>query len=76
MKRRVLRFTYIPSSTMNDHFTIFNKLTTNLQNMDVIFTDGDMTLMFLSSLPDEFEHLEITLLHGNDEVSFKQVCSA
>ena len=44
--------------------------------MDVTFTDGDMTLMLLSSLLDEFEHLETTLLHGNDEVSLKEVCSA
>ena len=44
--------------------------------MDVTFTDGDMALMLLSSLPDEFEHLETTLLHGNDEVSLKEVCSA
>ena len=44
--------------------------------MNVTFTDGDMALMLLSSLPDEFEHLETTLLHGNDEVSLKEVCSA
>ena len=44
--------------------------------MDVTFTDGDMALMLLSSLPDEFEHLEMTLLHGNGEVSLKEVCSA
>ena len=47
-----------------------------MQNIDVNFTDGDMTLMLLSSLSDEFEHLEMTLLHGNDEVSLKEVCSA
>uniref|UniRef100_A0A3Q7H8M3 CCHC-type domain-containing protein n=1 Tax=Solanum lycopersicum TaxID=4081 RepID=A0A3Q7H8M3_SOLLC len=44
--------------------------------MDVTFTDGDMALMLLSSLPDEFDHLETTLLHGNDEVSLEEVCSA
>ena len=71
MKRRLLRFTYIPGSTMNDHITIFNKLATDLRNMDVIFTDGDMSLMLLSSLSNEFEHLETTLLHGNDEVYLK-----
>ena len=35
-----------------------------------------MALMLLISLPDEFEHLETTLLHGNDEVSLKEFCSA
>uniref|UniRef100_A0A3Q7GJ81 Reverse transcriptase Ty1/copia-type domain-containing protein n=1 Tax=Solanum lycopersicum TaxID=4081 RepID=A0A3Q7GJ81_SOLLC len=76
MKRRLLRFTYVPGSTMNDHITNFNKLAKDLRNMDVTFTDRDMALMLLSSLPDEFEHLETTLLHGNDGVSLKEVCSA
>ena len=76
MKRRLLRFTYVPGSTMNDHITSFNKLATDLRNMDVTFTDGDMALMLLSSLPDEFEHLEMALMHVNDEVSIKEVCSA
>ena len=40
------------------------------------FTDRDMDLMLLSSLPDEFEHLEMTLLHGNDEVYLNEVCCA
>ena len=44
--------------------------------MDVTFTDGDMALMLLSSLPDDFEHLETNLLHGNDEVFIKELCSA
>jgi len=32
--------------------------------------------MLLSSLPDEFEHLETTLLHGKENVSLDAVCSA
>nr|XP_016451214.1 PREDICTED: uncharacterized protein LOC107775923 [Nicotiana tabacum] len=76
MKKRLLRFTYVHGTTMNDHITSFNKLATDLQNMDVTFSDGDMALMLLSSLFDEYEHLETTLLYGNDEVSLKEVCSA
>ena len=75
MKRRLLHFTYIPGRTMNDHITSFNKLATYLWNMDVTFTNGDMALMLLSSLPYEFGHLEMTLVHGNDEESLKEVCS-
>jgi len=33
-------------------------------------------LMLLSSLPDEFEHLETTLLHGKENVSLDVVYSA
>ncbi|XP_015068799.1 uncharacterized protein LOC107013393 [Solanum pennellii] len=59
----------------DDHITSFNKLATDLRNMDMNFTDGDMSLMLLSSLPNEFEHLETTLLHRNDEVNLKEVWS-
>ena len=76
MKKRLFRFTYIPGTTMNEHITSFNKLVTNLQNMDATFDDGDLALMLLGSLSDEYEHLETTLLHGNDEVSLREVCSA
>ena len=32
--------------------------------------------MLLSSLPDKFEHLDTTLLHGKENVSLDVVCSA
>lgn len=76
MKKRLLRFTYVPGTIMNDHITGFNKLANDLHNMDVTFSDEDMALMLLSSLFDEYEHLETALLHGNDEVSLKEVCLA
>ena len=61
---------------MNDHITMFNQLVEDLLNFDVKFEDGDLALMLLSSLLDEFEHLEITLLHGKENVSLDVVCSA
>ena len=45
-------------------------------NLDVKFEDEDLTLMLLSSIPNEFEHLETTLLHGKENVSLDVVCSA
>jgi hypothetical protein len=43
--------------------------------LDVKFEDEDLALMLLSSLPDEFECLETTLLHGKENVSLDVVCS-
>lgn len=76
MKKRLFHFTYVPGTTINEHITSFNKLVTDLQNMDTTYDDGDLALMLLASLHDEYEHLETTLLHGNDEVSLREVCSA
>ncbi|KAH0645930.1 hypothetical protein KY284_033814 [Solanum tuberosum] len=57
-----------PDGVGEEDWKIINRVACDLRNMDVTFTDGDMALMLLSSLPDEFEHLETTLLHGNDEL--------
>ena len=78
MKKRLFRFDYQQGTTMNEHITMFNQLVANLLNLDVTFEDEDLALMLLSSLPDEFEHLEITLLHGEEKVkvSVDAVCSA
>lgn len=69
MKKILFRFDYRPGTSMNDHITAFNQLVANLLNLDETFKDEDLALMLLSSLPDEFEHLETTLLHGKEEVS-------
>jgi len=61
---------------MNAHITMFNQLVADLLNLDVKFEVEDLALMLLSSLPDEFEHLETTLLHGKENVLLDAVCSA
>ena len=76
MKKRLFRFDYQQGTTMNAHITMFNQLVADLLNLDVKFEDEDLALMLLSSLPDEFEHLETTLLHGKENVSLYAVCSA
>lgn len=45
-------------------------------NLDETFKDEDLALMFLASLPDEYDHLITTLLIGKDNVSFDEVCTA
>ena len=60
---------------MNAHITMFNQLVVDLLNLDVKFKDEDLALMLLSFIPDEFEHLETTLLHGKENVSLDAVCS-
>ncbi|KAE8682964.1 Beta-glucosidase 24 [Hibiscus syriacus] len=76
MKMRLFRFNYVPGNTMNDHITSFNQLVTDLMNMDVTFEDEDLALMLMGSLPDEFEYLETTLLHGKVDVSLSEVTAA
>ena len=56
---------------MNEYITMFNQLV----NLDVKFEDEDLTLMLLSSLPNEFERQETTLFHEKENVSLDAVYS-
>ncbi|KAE8727553.1 putative serine/threonine-protein kinase WNK6 [Hibiscus syriacus] len=76
MKKILFRFDYQPDTSMNEHITAFNELVADLLGMDETFKDEDLALMSLSSLPDEFEHLETMLLHGKDNVTLKDVTAA
>lgn len=64
IKKRLFRFESRPGTTMNDHITAFNQLVSDLFNLDKTFKNEDLVVMLLSSLPDEFEYLEPTLLHS------------
>ncbi|KAH9805146.1 hypothetical protein KPL71_002341 [Citrus sinensis] len=76
MKNKLYRFTYTHGMSMNDHVNSFNKILADLLNLDERFEDEDKALLLLNSLPDEYDHLTTTLLHGKDSVTFDAVCSA
>ena len=76
MKKRLFCFNYVLGTTMNDHITSFNQLVTDLMNMDVTFKDEDLALILIGSLPDEFEYLETTILHGKIDMSLSEVTVA
>ena len=61
---------------MNDHVNSFNKILAGLLNLDEKFEDEDKALLLLNSLPDEYDNLTTTLLHGKDNITFDVVCSA
>ncbi|KAG8492015.1 hypothetical protein CXB51_015325 [Gossypium anomalum] len=76
MKKKLFRFTYAPGMSMNDHMNSFNKILADLLNLDEKFEDEDKALLLLNSLPDEYDHLTTTLLHGKDTITFDAVYSA
>ncbi|KAG8499853.1 hypothetical protein CXB51_006283 [Gossypium anomalum] len=74
MKKKLFRFTYVPGMSMNDYVNSFNKILADLLNLDEKFEDEDKALLLLNSLPDEYDHLTTTLLHGKDTITFDAVC--
>ncbi|KAG8480173.1 hypothetical protein CXB51_024954 [Gossypium anomalum] len=75
MKKKLYRFTYAPSMSMNDHVNSFNKILADLLNLDEKYEDEDKVLFLLNSLSNEYDHLTTTLLHGKDTITFDAVCS-
>lgn len=76
LKRRLFRFHFRQGISMIEHITDFNKILADLANLDVRISDEDKALSLLNSLPDEYEHLITTLLHGKNDVEFDDVCNA
>ena len=76
MKKKLYRFTYTHGMSMNDQVNLFNKILTDLLNLDERFEDEDKTMLLLNSLPNEYDHLTTTLFRGKDSVIFDTICSA
>ena len=62
--------------SISSYIDEFNKLIANLLNLDETFKDERKTMLLIGSLPDELDHLSITLIHGKEKMSFEEVCSA
>ena len=73
---KLYRFQYKPGTTMNDHITRFDSLVTDLLNLDEKVSDVDKALILLASLPDEYEHLIVSMLTGKETITFKEVTTA
>ena len=61
---------------MNDHITIFDSLVIDLLDLDEKVSYADKTLILLASLPDEYEHLIVSMLTEKETITFKEVTTA
>ena len=62
--------------SISSHINEFNKLIVDLLNLDETFKDEHKAMALISSLPDEFDHLCISLIHGKEKLFFEEVCTA
>ena len=75
MKKKLFRFDYKKDISMAD-LDDFNKIITDLLNLDVKIGDEDKALLLLNSLPESYEFLVTTLLHGITNIDFEDVSNA
>ena len=76
MKMKLYTFSIMEGTTMKDHLDKFNKLILDLENINIILEDENITLILLSSLPDSYEHFVDTLLYKRQTLTLKDVKNA
>ena len=62
--------------SISSHIDEFSKIIFDLLNLDETFKDECKAMLLIGFLPDELDHLCITLIHGKEKLSFEEVCSA
>ena len=76
LKKLLYRFQYKEGTKMITHLDSFNKLITDLLNLDEDVNDEDKALILLNSLPEAYDHLATTLIYGKDTINFEDVSNA
>lgn len=76
LKKKLFRFQYQLGITMYNHISNFNKLVAKLLNLEQSIKDNDKTILLVTSLPSEYDHLITMILHGKGKITFDEVCAA
>ena len=76
LKKKLFRFQYHAGISMFEHLNDYNKILTDLQNLEVDISSEDKALLLLNSLLDTYDHLITTLLYGKDEIRFNDASNA
>ena len=58
---------------MLNHLSVFKKIISNLQSMEVDYDDEDLALILLCSLPRSFANFRDTLLYSHDTLTLDEV---
>ena len=74
--KRLFRLQLKSGMSINSHIDEFNKLIVDLLILDETFKYERKAMLLIGYLPDELDHLCITLLHGKEKWSFEEVCFA
>lgn len=76
MKKQLYILRMVEGTNMLEHLNLFNKLISQLLNVDIKVKEEDKTLIILVSLPRSYEHLVTTFLYGRDILEMEDVMTA
>jgi hypothetical protein len=76
LKKKLYGLKMQEGSDLAEHVNVFNQLVADLGKVDVKIDDEEMTIVFLCSLPDSYDHLVTTLTYGKEKVQVDDVVAA
>lgn len=75
LKKEFYRFTMDESTTLQDHLNEFNRMLSELLNLEVKMSEEDKVAVLLASLPEKYDHLVTTMLYGKQSIVLDEVTS-
>ncbi|VFQ78488.1 unnamed protein product [Cuscuta campestris] len=76
LKKRLFGLQMAEEANFNGHLDEFNKITTELESIDVKIEEEDKALLLLASLPSSFDNIVTTFLFGKETLKFDEVAAA
>ncbi|KAC9819660.1 hypothetical protein E3N88_45208 [Mikania micrantha] len=76
LKKRLYTFQMSSGKSIEDHTDEFNKLILDLENIEIVLDEEDQAIIFLTSLPQHYDHFVDTLLYGRESLTMEEVLSA
>ncbi|VFQ71666.1 unnamed protein product [Cuscuta campestris] len=73
LKQRLFGLQMAEEANFNGHLDEFNKITTELESIDVKIEEEDKALLLLASLPSSFDNIVTTLLFEKETLKFDEV---
>jgi len=75
LKKQLYGLRMKENTTVLEHLNFFNKVISELLPVDVKIDEEDKTLIFLSSLPESYDHIITIMLYGKKTLILDEVMS-
>ena len=76
LKRKLYELKMAEGADLAQHVHTFNKIISDLLQINIKFDDENKAMILLSSLPASYEHLVTTLLWGKETLEFEEISGA